>query len=154
VSIIQAKTANQRKDFIHKITRDLVRKYEGICIEDLSVKGLAKTKLAKSVLDASWGEFSRQLEYKAIWNRSHVAVIDRWYPSSKTCHDCGAVKAALTLGDRSWTCVCGVVHDRDLNAARNIRTEGLKIMVAAGHAETENARSSRCKTSVMEAVCV
>ena len=100
VSLVQAKTANQRKDFLHKLTTDLVAKYEGICIEDLSVKGLARTKLAKSIHDASFGEFRRQLEYKALWNRRHVAVIDRWYPSSKTCHECGWINEALTLSDR------------------------------------------------------
>ena len=139
---VQAKTANQRKDFIHKVTTGLVRKYEGICIEDLSVQGLAKTKLAKSVLDAGLGEFRRQLEYKAIWNRRHLAVVDRWYPSSKTCHACGAVNAALTLADRSWRCgCCGLLHDRDLNAALNIRSEGLQLIpLAARHAERLNAR--------------
>ena len=134
---VQAKTANQRKDFIHKVTTELVRNYEGVCIEDLRVKGLAKTKLAKSVLDAGLGEFRRQLEYKTIWNRRHLAVIDRGYPSSQTCHACGAVNAALRLADRSWRCgCCGWLHDRDLHAALNIRSEGLKLIpLAAGHAE-------------------
>jgi putative transposase len=151
VALVQRKTANQRKDFLHKLTTDLVVKYEGICIEDLSVKGLVRTKLAKSMTDASLGEFRRQLEYKTIWNRRHLAVIDRWYPSSKTCHECGAVNAALTLADRTWTCVCGVCHDRDLNAARNIRTEGLKIL-AAGHAESLNAHGAVVRPPQLEAV--
>jgi putative transposase len=141
VALVQRKTANQRKDFLHKLTTDLVAKHDGSCIEDLSVKGLVRTKLAKSMTDASFGEFRRQLEYKTTWNRRHLAVIDRWYPSSKTCHVCGAVNAALTLADRSWTCVCGVVQDRDLNAALNIRTEGLKLL-AAGHADNGNARGA------------
>ena len=153
VALVQRKTANQRKDFLHKLTTDLVVKYEGICIEDLSVKGLVRTKLAKSMTDASLGEFRRQLEYKTIWNRRHLAVIDRWYPSSKTCHECGAVNAALTLADRTWTCVCGVCHDRDLNAARNIRTEGLKIL-AAGHAESLNAHGAVVRPPQLEAVGV
>jgi putative transposase len=106
-SRVQAKTANRRNDFIHKITTDLVRNYDGICLEYLSIKGLAKTKLAKSMLDASFGEFRRELEYKSIWNRRHLAVIDRWYPSSKTCHACGAVNAELTLADRAG-CVFAV----------------------------------------------
>jgi putative transposase len=138
---IHTKTANQRSDFLHKMTTGLVRNYQAICIEDLSVKGLARTKLAKSVLDAGLGEFRRQLEYKTIWSRRHLAVVDRFFPSSKTCHGCGAVNGALTLADRSWTCVCGLDHDRDLNAALNIRSEGLKrISLAAGHAERLNAR--------------
>jgi putative transposase len=131
----------QRNDFLHKLTTSLVRKYEGVCIEDLSTKGLARTKLSRSVLDAAFGGFRRQLEYKTVWRRRHLAVIDRWYPSSKTCHDCGAINQALTLADRSWICMgCGVLHDRDSNASLNIRYEGLKLLVAAGHAETKNAR--------------
>ena len=80
VAKVYQKIANQRSDFIHKLTTSLVRNYDGICIEDLSLKGMAKTKLAKSVLDAALGEFRRQLEYKTVWNRKHLAVIDRWFP--------------------------------------------------------------------------
>lgn len=139
VALVNRKITNQRQDFLHKLTTRLVRDYEGVCIEDLNIKGLARTKLAKSILDAGFGEFRRQLEYKTIWNRRYLAVIDRWFPSSKTCHVCGVVNQALTLADRSWTCVCGACHDRDLNAAINIRSEGLRIL-AAGHAESLNAR--------------
>ena len=130
-----AKDGEPAEGFSAQVDHRLVVKYEGICIEDLSIKGLARTKLAKSVTDASFGEFRRQLEYKTVWNRRQLAVIDRWYPSSKTCHVCGAVNAALTLADRNWTCVCGAQLDRDLNAPMNIRTEGLKLM-AAGHADS------------------
>jgi putative transposase len=152
VAVVHRNVAHQRSDFVHKVTTDLVRKYEGICIEDLSVKGLARTKLAKSVLDAALGEFRRQLEYKTLWNRRHLAVIDRWYPSSKTCHDCGAINAELTLADRSWCCtVCGVVHDRDSNASLNIQAEGLKIL-AAGHAERLNARGADVRPAQVQAV--
>jgi putative transposase len=153
IALVHRRTASQRKDFLHKLTTRLVAKYDGICIEDLSVRGLAKTKLAKSMLDASLGEFRRQLGYKAIWNRAHLAVIDRWYPSSKTCHVCGAVNAALTLSDRSWTCICGAHLDRDLNAALNIRTEGLNIL-AAGHAESLNARGPGIRLPQSEAIGV
>jgi putative transposase len=143
---IQAKTANRRSDFLHKVTTELVRNHEAICIEDLSLKGLAKTKLAKSVLDAGLGEFRRELEYKTVWNRKHLAVVDRFYPSSKTCHVCGAVNDLLALADRNWTCACGAAHDRDFNASLNIKSEGLNILVAAGHAGTLNCSSSECKT--------
>ena len=126
---------------MHQLSTQLVSEHEGICLEDLSVRGLARTKLAKSILDASWGEFRRQMGYKTVWNRKHLAMVDRFYPSSKTCHVCGAVNASLTLADRTWTCVCGILHDRDLNAARNILSEGLKqIPLAAGHAESLNVR--------------
>jgi putative transposase len=74
---------------------------------------------------------------KTVWNRKHLAIVDRFYPSSKTCHVCSAVNAGLTLADRTWSCVCGVLHDRDLNAARNILSEGLKLIpLDAGHAES------------------
>lgn len=139
VAKVHLKIRNQRADFLHKLTTSLVRNHDELCIEDLSLKGIAKTKLAKSVLDASLGEFRRQLEYKSVWHRKHLAVIDRWFPSSKLHMGCGSVNDALTLSDRTWLCGCGVVVDRDLNAAENIRAEGLRMMVAAGHAETENA---------------
>lgn len=139
---IHRRVANQRNDFVHQTTAKLVKEFSGFCIEDLSVKGMAKTKLSKSVLDAAFGEFRRQLEYKSIWHRKHLAVIDRFFPSSKLCGDCGAINTELTLGDREWTCACGAVHDRDLNAARNIQREGLSLIptVAVGYPETKNAR--------------
>ena len=143
VEILRTKRS-RRKEFLvaYQTSGHLVQEIRrAICIEDLSVTGLARTKLAKSVLDAGLGEFRRQLEYKTIWSRRHLAVVDRFFPSSKTCHACGTVNGALTLADRSWTCVCGLDHDRDLNAALNIRSEGLKqISLAAGHAERLNAR--------------
>jgi putative transposase len=155
VARIYQHVANQRADFIHKTTFGLIRDYQGFCIENLCVKGLAKTsdpgpqvplwgqdKLSKSILDAAFGEFRRQLEYKAIWNRKHIAIVGRFFPSSKLCGACGTVNQSLTLNDRNWTCSCGAAHDRDLNAARNIKKEGLVqiSIVAVGHSETLNAR--------------
>jgi putative transposase len=108
----------------------------------LNVGGLAKTKLSKSVLDAGWGKFRSMLTYKADRNDTHLIAIGRFFPSSKTCGACGLVNANLTLSDRDWTCSCGVHHDRDLNAARNIDREGARLfaqIVAAGDAETQNA---------------
>ena len=141
VARIHARTANLRKDFVHQFTTGLVRKHEGICIEDLNSQALAKTKLGKSILDAAFGEVRRQLEYKTLWNRRHLAVIDRWFPSSKTCHACSAVNDRLTLADRTWVCRCGVLHDRDFNAALNIRSEGLKLIPSRQDMrETLNAR--------------
>jgi len=141
VARIHRKTANQRSDFLHKLTTELVREHDGLCIEDLSVKGLARTKLAKSVNDASWGEFRRQVEYKCLWHRKHLAVIDRWFPSTKMCNACGALNDNLTLQDRKWDCDCGARHKRDFLAACNIRDEGLRIL-AAGQAESQNARGA------------
>ncbi|MGK0617904.1 RNA-guided endonuclease InsQ/TnpB family protein [Meiothermus cerbereus] len=137
---VHTKVRNQRQDWLHKLTTGLVQKYDGLCIEDLNLKGMAKTKLSTSVLDAALGEFRRQLEYKSIWYRKHLVVIDPYFPSSKLCRECGTIHTALTLSDRVWTCRCGAVHDRDLNAARNIRAEGIRrIPVAVGHTETQNA---------------
>jgi putative transposase len=139
VARIHQRIANQRGDFLHKLTTDLVVNHDGLCIEDLSLKGLARTKLAKSFADASMGEFRRQVEYKSVWNRKYLAVIDRFYPSSRLCRDCGAINETLTLSDRQWVCDCGMAHDRDLSAAINIRDEGLRLL-AEGHSERQNAR--------------
>jgi len=140
VARILAKIADQRSDFLHKFTTGIVRDHDGVCIEDLNVKGLARTKLAKSFHDAALGEARRQLTYKATWHRRHLAVIDRFCPSSKRCRDCHAIKADLALKDRHWTCEgCGAVHDRDENAAGNILDEGMEIL-APGHGERRNAR--------------
>jgi putative transposase len=146
VAKVHQRIANQRGDFLHKLTTRLVADHDGLCIEDLSVKGLARTKLAKSVTDASWGEFRRQVGYKSVWNRKHLAVIDRWFPSTRLCRGCGAINAELTLADRRWTCACGMVHDRDLSAAINIRDEGLRIL-AVGYTERLNARGRPVRLS-------
>jgi putative transposase len=143
LSKIHQRGANQRNDFLHKLSRKLVNQHQAICIEDLNVKGLARTKLSRSFADAAMGEFRRQLEYKCLWNRKHLIVIGRFYPSSKTCNQCGAINDNLTLSDRSWSCGCGVVIDRDLNAAMNIRDEGLRN-VPRGTRE-HNARGDRVR---------
>jgi putative transposase len=145
VARIHQNITDRRGDFLHKLSTGLVNSHDGICIEDLSVKGLARTKLAKSFTDASMGEFRRQLEYKALWNRKHLVVIDRWFPSSKLCSRCGVVNDALTLADRHWVCACGVAHDRDLNAAINIRDEGLRHL-AVGHTREAKRAGSPCQT--------
>src|SRR5262249_34835398 len=91
--------------------------------------------------DAAMGEFRRQLEYKCLWSRKHLIVVDRFFPSSKMCHACGAINDTLTLSDRDWVCGCGAVHDRDLNAAINISDEGLRIL-AVGQTERRNAQGA------------
>jgi putative transposase len=131
--------ANQRANFLHNLTTMMVKQHAAICTEDLSVKGLARTKLAKSVQDVGMGTLVWQLAYKGQWYGTHVVVVDRFYPSTQLCHDCGFRNEALTLGDRTWVCpACGVLHDRDLNAALNIRDEGLRIL-AVGYTESLNA---------------
>jgi putative transposase len=139
------KAGRQRQDFLHKLSTKLVNKNEAICIEDLNVKGLARTKLAKSFADAAMSEFRRQLEYKCSWNRRPLIVIDRFFPSSKMCNRCGALNDRLTLSDREWGCDCGAHHQRDFLAACNIRDEGLR-MLAAGQAGEPKRSGSRCKT--------
>ena len=130
---------NQRSDFLHKLSTNLVRRFSGVCLEDLSLKGLVRTKLAKSFMDAAHGEFRRQIEYKSVWNRKHLAVIDRFYPSSRLHAACGEIHTRLTLADRQWVCGCGAVLDRDWNAAQNIRDEGMR-MLAVGYTDSQNAR--------------
>jgi len=150
VARLHQKIKRQRADFLHKLTTDLVKHFDLVSIEDLSVRGLAKTKQSTSVLDAAWGTFRQLLIYKAERRNSHLMVVGRFYPSSRLCPACGAINADLSLTDRIWVCWCGVVHDRDLNAARNIDTEGLRLFthnVAVGQTETQNA----CGASVRPA---
>ena len=121
---------NQRIDYCQKITTDLIRnsQAETFVIEDLAVKNMLKNrKLSQAVLDVGFGEFFRQLKYKADWYGKNIIIIGRFEPSSKTCNNCGHTKDDLTLADREWMCAnCGSTHDRDLNAAKNIRDIGLK----------------------------
>ena len=135
VARLHAHVANQRGDAIHKATSWLAGTYSDICIEDLNAAGMARNhRLAKAVSDAAFGEFRRQLEYKTARTGATLHVIDRWYPSSKTCSRCGRVKAKLSLAERTYRCEhCGLTMDRDLNAAINIR-------VAGSAPETINAR--------------
>jgi putative transposase len=146
VATIHQKTACQRGDFQHKLSTKVVSGHDAVCTEDLSLSGLARTKLAKSFADAGLGEFKRQLEYKCLWYRRHFVMVGRFFPSSKMCHVCGANNQGLTMSDRHWVCECGAVHDRDKNAAYNIRNEGHRIL-AAGHAESLNARGDRVRPS-------
>lgn len=127
LAVVHEKVSNQRKDFLHKTSTKLIRENQTICIEDLNVSGMVKNhKLALSISDAGWGEFRRQLEYKADWYGKNILKIGRFEPSSKTCSACGTVNHELILSDREWTCSCGITHDRDLNAAINIKNFALK----------------------------
>ena len=138
VARIHAHIVNQRQDSLHKITKWLTETYSEISIEDLNVSGMAKNHaLAKSVMDASFGEFRRQLEYKTARTGSVLHVIDRWYPSSKTCSRGGRVKAKLSLSERTYHCdCCGLVMDRDLNAAININVAGSAPETVNAHGGT------------------
>lgn len=129
VARIHAKIADSRKDFSHKLSSRLVNENQVIAIETLAVSNMQKNHtLAKSISDASWSEFVRQLEYKSEWYGRKLVGIDRWYPSSKRCSDCGHTLKSLPLNVREWTCPeCGSVHDRDINAARNVLAAGLAV---------------------------
>jgi putative transposase len=131
---IHEKVANQRKDFLHKTSTKLIRENQSIAIEDLNITGMIKGhKLARSISDAGWGEFVRQLEYKAEWHGKNIIRIGRFEPSSKTCSSCGNINKELTLQDREWTCKgCETVLDRDINAAINIKNFALKNHLSVG----------------------
>jgi putative transposase len=122
VATTHEKVANQRKDFHHKLSRDLVDRYGHIAFENLNVAGMLKNhSLAKSIADAGWSQFVQFCEYKQDWAGGTTDKIDRWFPSSKACSACGSINHSLQLSDREWTCLdCGTLHDRDENAATNI----------------------------------
>ena len=148
VARIHAKIADARTDALHKVTTMLADENQVLCMEDLNAKGMMKNHhLAKAVTDASFGEFARLLEYKCAERGRSLVKIGRFYPSSKTCSACGHRLDALPLSVRSWDCpACGAHHDRDVNAARNILTEGKRILSntegTAGHAGTVAATTA------------
>lgn len=133
VARIHATIANQRRWFHHQVSLDLVRRFDFIGMENLNVEGMKQNHcLAKSVSDAGWSQFVSFVKYKADWNRKVVQEIDRFFPSSKLCGDCGAINHELKLEDREWTCTsCGCLHDRDGNASHNIEVEALRIYNSA-----------------------
>ena len=131
VAKLHEKIANQRKDFLHKKSREIVNQYSFVAIEDLNMKTMAQTlNLGKSIMDNGWGMFTIFLKYKLEDKGGKLIKVDKWYPSSKTCHKCGYINKELTLKDRKWICPnCNDEIDRDYNASLNIRNEGYKMLV-------------------------
>lgn len=154
---LHMRIANVRNDALHKLTSTLTTSYGWIAIEDLNVKGMmANRRLARHIADASFGEFRRQLQYKAELRQVQLATVNRFFPSSKTCSACGLINQELMLKDREWTCECGAHHDRDLNAAKNILAKSvsdaaIKQEPSAGEVEVacgENGSGSKRKPRV------
>ncbi|MFD3583393.1 RNA-guided endonuclease InsQ/TnpB family protein [Streptomyces sp. NPDC058683] len=128
VARIHARVADRRRDNLHKLTTRLVRENQTIVIEDLTVRNLLRNgRLARAISDAAWSEFRGMLEYKAAWYGREVIAVDRWFPSSKLCSNCGALQDKMPLHVRTWTCECGITHDRDGNAAKNLLAAGLAV---------------------------
>lgn len=141
VAKIHTQISDTRNDFLHKLTTRLVRENQTIAVEDLSVKNMVKNrKLALSISDASWGELVRQLEYKCDWYGRNFIKIDRWFPSSKRCGNCGHIVDKLDLFIREWNCPnCRTHHDRDINASKNILAAGLAVSVCGANIRPDRA---------------
>ena len=158
VARVHERIANTRKDFQHKLSRKLVNENQVIVVENLAVKNMVKNhNLAKAISDCGWSEFTRQLKYKAEKDGKTYLEIGRFFPSSKTCHVCLNQVDSLTLDVRSWECPnCKTKHDRDVNAAINIRDEGLRVL-SLGTSDTAqggNVRPKRGRKSSVEAIAV
>lgn len=152
LAIAHEKLSNRRKDYLHKITTSIVKENSVICIEDLNVKGMMKNhKLAKSIADCSFSMIRGMLDYKCKWHGRQLVVIDRWSPTSKTCSECGYIMKNWNLGIREWNCPnCHTHHDRDINAAKNILSEGMKILDRTG---TVRIKACGEQSSVSEMKC-
>lgn len=147
VARVHARITDRRKDHLHKVTTRLVHDNQVVVIEDLSIRSMLRNgKLARAISDAAWSEFRSMLEYKCSWYGRELIVIDRWFPSSKTCSACGHLVDSLPLDVREWTCEgCGATHDRDVNAAKNILAAGLAVSAcgAGVRPQRETSRTGR-----------
>ncbi|MGI5204234.1 RNA-guided endonuclease InsQ/TnpB family protein [Spirillospora sp. CA-108201] len=151
VARVHARIADRRRDFLHKLSTRLVRENQTVVIEDLAVRNLVKNgRLARAISDAAWAELRAMLEYKCAWYGRELVVVDRWFPSTKLCGTCGTVLRTLPLNVREWTCECGAVHDRDVNAARNILAAGLAVTACGDGARPQRDSSRTGRSSVKQ----
>ncbi|WP_328785460.1 transposase [Streptomyces canus] len=151
VAKVHARIADRRRDVLHKLSTRLVRENQTVVIEDLTVRNLLKNgTLARAISDAAWTELRSMLEYKCAWYGRELVVIDRFFPSSKLCGNCGTVAAKLPLNVREWTCDCGAVHDRDVNAARNILAAGLAASACGDGVRPQRESSRTGQSSVKQ----
>ncbi|WP_322982462.1 RNA-guided endonuclease TnpB family protein [Streptomyces sp. S584] len=151
VAKVHARIADRRRDFLHKLTSRIVHENQVVVIEDLTVRNLLKNgALARAISDASWSGLRMMLEYECVWYGRELVVIDSFFPSSKLCGSCGTVAAKLPLNVREWTCTCGAVHDRDVNAARNILTAGLAASACGDGVRPQRESSRTGRSSVKQ----
>ena len=135
-----ARVADTRRDWQDKLSTSIIRDNQAVYVEDLCVVGLGRTRLAKSVHDAGWAAFTAMLEYKAARDRRTFTRVDRFFPSTRLCSDCGRINDKMGLSVRSWVCPCGPTHDRDHNAAKNV--------LAAGRADNSNDRGAHVRPGI------
>ena len=143
VARAHARVADTRRDWQHKLSTAIIRDNQAVYVEDLCVTGLARTRLAKSVHDAGWASFTAMLAYKAARYGRTFGRVDRFFPSTRMCSNCGRINEKMALTVRAWTCPCGSTHDRDVNAARNV--------LAAGRAESLNACGAQVRPAPVPA---
>ncbi|QUH03026.1 IS200/IS605 family element transposase accessory protein TnpB [Saccharopolyspora erythraea] len=152
VARIQAKIADRRRDHLHKVTTGLVRDNQTVVIEDLQVRNMLRNgSLSRAISDAAWSELRTMLEYKAAWYGRELVVIDRWFPSSKTCSACGRLARSMPLHLREWTCAgCGTRHDRDVNAAKSILAAGLAVSACGAGVRPQRETSRTGQSAVKQ----
>ncbi|WP_445517390.1 RNA-guided endonuclease InsQ/TnpB family protein [Streptomyces sp. NEAU-174] len=151
VARVHARITDRRRDFLHKLSTRLVRENQTVVIEDLTVRNLLKNgRLARAISDAAWTDLRMMLEYKCAWYGRELVMVDRWFPSSKLCGVCGMVREKLPLNVREWTCDCGAVHDRDVNAARNILAAGLAASACGDGVRPQRESSRTGRSSVKQ----
>jgi putative transposase len=145
VARVHARVRQERQFALHALTTRLVSEFDLICIEDLNVKALARGRHARAIQDAAFSEIRRQLTYKSEWSGRVLEIVDRRYPSSKTCSECGYRRDELRLDERHWQCPkCGTLHDRDINAARNVLAEGLRQLAGCDDRELRVDAGDSC----------